>query len=313
MTIVLLVLKITGWILLAILILVVLLLAALLFIPFRYRLSVRLDDSPHINGSFSWLLHLVSVRVSYEDGRAGAILRVLFIRKRLFPAEEAADDAPGQKNKANIVQTETPDPTSENDSESAQKQTTEQEQEQAAAQEQTSEQNPKPNPSREDSHNSKRPPKKRPRLKDRLRIRMQRLQSGWRQIKETCKDAHSTLEKLQRIKDNVRCKDAFSHLKKELFRFLKMICPKKLRMDLRFSAGTPDVTGMILGVCAMFPVTYRKGASLAPDFESEQAYAKGFAELKGRIFLYQLVGILLRIISDKDCIYLYRRLGSLHK
>ncbi len=338
MTIVLMILKIAGCVLLAVLILLILLLAALLFVPFRYRLSVRLDDSSHIRGSFSWFLHLVSVRVSYEGGSAEAVLRILFFHRKLFPAEDAAEDVPERAHNKQKSAEEASTEAQENmekaaaeEQESAEEASSEAQEnmEKAAAETQENVEETQENieESAVEAHESaeeavagtveeadkKRRPKKRFRIKDALWEKLQSVKSACHQIREACKNIRDVADQLKKIKDHARCRSAFAHLKKELFRLLKIVCPKKLRMDLRFSAGSPDITGEILGVCAMFPITYRKGAFLAPDFEADHAYAKGFADLKGRIFLYQIVGMVLRILSDKDCIYLYRRLSALRK
>ncbi len=99
--------------------------------------------------------------------------------------------------------------------------------------------------------------------------------------------------------------EAVVHLKNEVLYLIKILLPKKSKVDAIFSTGSPDTTGQLFGVLAMFPVMYQKDWSLLPDFESDDAYFKGTFWGKGRVFGYQLLGIVLRILFDKKCMRLY--------
>lgn len=72
-----LILKIIGYILLAVLGLLLLLLFVVLFVPIRYRLTAEHGEKLKAEGRVSWLLHILHARISHLEG-------ILHIRVRLF-------------------------------------------------------------------------------------------------------------------------------------------------------------------------------------------------------------------------------------
>lgn len=111
--------------------------------------------------------------------------------------------------------------------------------------------------------------------------------------------------KLKKILTDEKNKEAVIHLKDEIIYLLKVLLPKKSKLDAAFSTGAPDTTGQLFGVLACFPSMYQKNWKLLPDFASDDMYFKGTFWGKGRIYGYQIVGIILRIIFDKNCRRLY--------
>lgn len=111
--------------------------------------------------------------------------------------------------------------------------------------------------------------------------------------------------KLKKILADEKNKDAVLHLKKEVVYLVKVLLPKKSKMDAVFSIGAPDLTGQAFGILACFPVMYQKAWKLIPDFEAEDIYFKGSFWGKGNVYGYQIFGIILRIVFDKNCRRLY--------
>lgn len=103
-------------------------------------------------------------------------------------------------------------------------------------------------------------------------------------------------------------KAAVKHLKEEGFLILKRVCPKKLKLNLEFSTGEPDTTGIALGIIAMFPVCYKNKWNIKCDFESEEAYAVGVFDISGHIFVISVLGAVIRIMLDKNCRRLYNKI-----
>ena len=84
------ILKILGILILVILGIILAVLLLVLFVPVRYRVDAAFDGKPGGGVLVSWLMHLVTVRVSY-DGNATALVKVLWFRifdKTVWPAEE---------------------------------------------------------------------------------------------------------------------------------------------------------------------------------------------------------------------------------
>ncbi len=117
--------------------------------------------------------------------------------------------------------------------------------------------------------------------------------------------------KLKRIVTDERNKQAVVHLKNELFNLIKILLPKKSKLNAEFSTGSPDTTGQLCGAIALFPVMYQKDWKLSPDFTAEEAYFKGDFRGKGRVCAFQLFGILLRIMFDKNCKRMYTMINKL--
>lgn len=85
------ILKVIGIILLVILALIIALILIVLFVPVRYRVHVRKEDSPlEAKGTFTWLLKLLRVEVRYRNKKGRADIKVLFftIKSIRIPAGE---------------------------------------------------------------------------------------------------------------------------------------------------------------------------------------------------------------------------------
>jgi len=66
MTVLLTILKVIGWILLGILGLILLTVLTVLLVPIRYWADGVWKEGKYIRGRVTWLLHLLSIRVTYE-------------------------------------------------------------------------------------------------------------------------------------------------------------------------------------------------------------------------------------------------------
>lgn len=102
-------------------------------------------------------------------------------------------------------------------------------------------------------------------------------------------------------------KKAFSNIWKQLEHLVVSVLPKRLKLWLKYSTGSPDTTGQVLGILAIFPVGYRNHWNIIPDFTAEEFYAEADFTVRGRIFGVQILALALRIILDKNCRRLYNR------
>ena len=130
-----------------------------------------------------------------------------------------------------------------------------------------------------------------------------------KQFKDKSEKIKNCIYKLKREYSDERNKAAFSHLKKELFIILKRICPRRLKLTMVYSTGSPDTTGISLGILACFPVGYTNRWRITPDFESENPYAKGSFDIKGHVIVISILAATLRILFDKNCRRLYNRIS----
>lgn len=134
--------------------------------------------------------------------------------------------------------------------------------------------------------------------KDSLFLR--NIQTFWKKGTRTCR-------KWYRFFNDEKNKKAFSNIWKQLEHLIVSVLPKRLKLWLKYSTGSPDTTGQVLGILAIFPVGYRNHWNIIPDFTAEEFYAEADFTVHGRIFGVQILALALRIILDKNCRRLYNR------
>ncbi len=91
---------------------------------------------------------------------------------------------------------------------------------------------------------------------------------------------------------------------KEVLYLLKKIKPKKVTGYLHFGFADPSLTGKLYGAACVFSPWYPGRLILKPDFEQE--VLEGQLYIYGRIRLCVLVGILVRLLLNKDARLMYR-------
>lgn len=137
-----------------------------------------------------------------------------------------------------------------------------------------------------------------------------RIQERIKRIITNIKTFFRNIQKYRRELEDARNQAALRHIRMELFRLLRYVMPHKMHLTAAFSTGSPDTTGQVLGILAMFPIGYQNRWNIQPDFTSEQFYIEGDTDLSGKIQLFHLVGIGLRLWRDKNCMRLYHRLSK---
>lgn len=312
------ILRVIGIILLVVLALILTVVLCVLFVPVKYRAVGSFDNTDiRANTHVSWFFHLFALHIEYADETDGYI-RLAFVKKRLFDDadsdyenDEKAAEASDDDVMDEAAKTETEDKVSENTGDEPQIPagesehiTDEQEEDECTAQthneqrtvndeNQQIKQQTKLTHQKTYKKRNKKPPKK----------------SHKKQFKDKSDKIKNCIYKLKREYSDERNKAAFSHLKKELFIILKRICPRRLKLTMVYSTGSPDTTGISLGILACFPVGYTNRWRITPDFESEKPYAKGRFDIKGHVIVISILAATLRILFDKNCRRLYNRIS----
>lgn len=270
------ILKVIGIILLVVLALILTALLCVLFVPVKYRAVGSFDNTDiRAKAHVSWLFHLFALHIEYAQETDGYI-RLAFVKKKLFDNYEALDD----DDMDEAAKTETEDKVSENTGD-------------------------EPKISADENQHIKQQTK----LTHQKRYKKRNKKSHKKQFKDKSEKIKNCIYKLKREYSDERNKAAFSHLKKELFIILKRICPRRLKLTMVYSTGSPDTTGISLGVLACFPVGYTNRWRITPDFESENPYAKGSFDIKGHVIVISILAATLRILFDKNCRRLYNRIS----
>lgn len=96
-------------------------------------------------------------------------------------------------------------------------------------------------------------------------------------------------------------KNAVLFLIKKTFWILSRIKPTVMEADLDFSLGDPALTGGATGIISLWPVCYGKKCRIIPDFESDDPYLWGSISLKGIVFLWHIVYLIISVYFNKDC------------
>lgn len=330
------ILKVIGIILLVVLALILTALLCVLFVPVKYRAVGSFDNTDiRAKAHVSWLFHLFALHIEYADETDGYI-RLVFVKKGLFADseyEEEVDsnneddeydekttdaDSLGDNYEAfnndvmdEAAKTETEDKVSESAGDGPQIPADESEH---ITDEQTE------NESTAQTHNEQRTVNdENQHIKQQTKLTHQKTykkrnkkppkKSHKKQFKDKPEKIKTGIDKLKREYSDERNKAAFSHLKKEIFIILKRICPRRLKLTMVYSTGSPDTTGISLGILACFPVGYTNRWQITPDFESENPYAKGSFDIKGHVIVISILAATLRILFDKNCRRLYNRIS----
>ncbi len=99
--------------------------------------------------------------------------------------------------------------------------------------------------------------------------------------------------------------NAFKHVKAEVFRFLKHIRPRYAKGHIYFGFEDPSITGKLLGVYYAIFKHDIKGFEVVPFFEEEKKDVD--VHLKGRLQLYVVALIGLKLYKDKDLMNIVRQ------
>lgn len=281
------ILKVIGIILLVVLALILTALLCVLFVPVKYRAVGSFDNTDiRAKAHASWLFHLFALHIEYADETDGYI-RLAFVKRKLFDDadsdyenDEKAAEASDDDVMDEAAKTETEDKVSENTGD-------------------------EPKISADENQHIKQQTK----LTHQKTYKKPHKKSHKKQFKDKSEKIKNCIYKLKREYSDERNKAAFSHLKKELFIILKRICPRRLKLTMVYSTGSPDTTGISLGILACFPVGYKNKWQITPDFESENPYAKGSFDIKGNVIVISILAATLRILFDKNCRRLYNRIS----
>lgn len=287
------ILKIIGIVLVVLLCILLVLILLVLFYPVKYRIFgtevYDKENKSDIHIRLSWIFHLIGVNVDI-DPELTAGLRILFVKKNLIKDSDTSNDDENDRND-NADDGSSYD-SGANDNESAQKVVKKDVIE--------TENNSSDNKDIYDNN---------------ISDNEDSYDSDDTSEEDTDTERDIKKEKIKRLTAKIKkilkddsCKEALNKIKTELINLLKAIMPYKLYLKAEFSAGSPDKTGMVLGILAMFPIGYKNKWKIRPDFEREEIYIDSEFDIKGHIFLYKILVIAIRVLVDKNCRKLYNEI-----
>ena len=310
------VLKIILMILGILLGILLLLLLAVLFVPIRYKAAGEVLEDTSVKAKVTWLLSAVGVHVSYDKEQDLKVwLRIFFWKKMLYEGEasEAEEEVLEEEvleseslhEAEDAIEDEAPKDTEDDQTEDDRKVAEDIDAKSGQDKEPSGEVESFGDDSEDDDSKDSRSASNKKVKKD---ASDEERTSDKNRKEKPGENIRRMIDRIKAFHYDDRDKAALSHIKDELIKLLKHLCPTKSRLDLKYSTGSPDTTGISLGVIAMFPIAYKNKWNIVPDFEAEEAYGKGSGWLKGRIYVYYLLLILLRLYRDKNCYRLYRKI-----
>lgn len=291
MSVILLILKIIGIILLSLLGLVLFLLCLILFVPVRYRLSGEIKEQVSVRAGVTWLLHLVSLRAAYQEGEFTLHLRIFGIQlkpRTKASLDEVEDDI---KEEVSVL-------TEETEGREPKKQA-------AEVKEPVDLQHPKETENvveKTETEGHKEG------ILSRVKGFFTAIKQKFFQIKSAILPLKDKISDIKNILTDENNKIAVGCAFRELRYMLRHFRFRKIDTDLQFSLGDPAKTGQALGGLCMIPILYQYNFHIVPDFEAENGYVRGTFEVKGRVRLVHFLVSLVRLWKQREVRILVKKI-----
>ena len=269
--ILLLILKIIGIIILAVLGIAFLLLGVVLFVPVRYSFEAETPgglDKLKLIGKATWLLSFATAHISYGDKKLDWKVRVLWKHFRAEDKSVEEQPAAGDENVSKSLE--------ESDCNDEELQT-------RAA------------PTEDDVQEQEE--KCRSNIFDKIRYTISNICDKIKKILET-KD-----KIIEFISDEVH-QAAFGRVTKEFIALIRYLRPRKLKGYIHFGFVEPYDTGRALALLSVLYPFYGEKIQIVPEFERE--VLEGHITMRGRAHVFPFVLTVCRLFLDKNVMTAYK-------
>ena len=126
-----------------------------------------------------------------------------------------------------------------------------------------------------------------------------------KRIKSKGEEAYKKGKRVKKLLDATATKNTLSLAKKQIFKIIKHILPRRIRGYVHYGLDDPSTTGEILAVISAFYPVISPHLEIVPDFNDKVLEAD--VHIKGRIHLIYIVGAALRILISPDTIRTIKR------
>jgi hypothetical protein len=123
---------------------------------------------------------------------------------------------------------------------------------------------------------------------------------------DTIKDIKDNVEYYVKLINLESTKEAFRLCKKQIFKLLKLLCPRKYRVNLHLGFDDPSKMGEILAIWGMLYPWHMGKIDIKPEFET--AVMEGNFTVKGRICIISIIKAACIIYFNKNIKLLIKRL-----
>ena len=297
-------LKIIGIILLIILGILVLSVCVVLFVPLRYQGKAEAKGtlgSVKAHLKFSWILHLVSGYVTYENKETKWQVRILW--KKLNVEKKVSQDT-STVEEADVEEADVGEATVEENENEIKKGECEKE---VFSEEASTEGEVEEGESSQDD-GSKECKAQKSRVKKRKKNIFEKIKYTFCDFCDKIKALIKKKEKLQDFLTNEIHHSAWRKLKQEIWRLLRFLKPKKLFLNLHFGFEDPSVTGKVLAALSMLYPFYLDHINLEPEFDEK--ILEGDAYIKGTVRGLHLLVVIWNLFFDKNIKTTYKAIKN---
>ena len=273
--ILLMILKVIGWLLLAILGLLLAVVCLVLFVPVPYRVWV--NGSPEDDPVICCKVKVFGIQVFPRKSK----------KAKAGDTTEAAETA--EPSEVTAAPQESPGVS--NDPETAAQQAA---QEESAAQPQhagTDTENTDNSDTSSDKNTDQNSAKKETETAQ---------PSEKKQEKKFSEGVRDTMKRIRTELTDEGNRRAVLHLLREVKKLLRHIGPRRIMADVSFSLGDPANTGYATAALSVCPFVYGKKCRITPDFVTEELYIRGWMDVRGHVRIVHVVAAGLRLLFDRD-------------
>lgn len=317
--IILLILKIAGIVLLSLLGILILLVLMVLFVPVRYNISADYHSRLTANIKISWLLNVLRLKASYANDlsvKAYAMFFKIFDnnsdkekKQKNKEGDKYIDDMYGADSSQETAGQYAAGRQNETSGAGNSQDTAVQVEALEADIKQHIESRSNNQHNEDDKHNRQsvsQPHKKKDiigrlkaalnSVKDKLISIKSKFKKLLKAIVDKKRSAWKKINDLKVIINDEENKELVRLIKKELKELIREITPVKYDVNVRYGCEEPYMTGRILGVIAVIYGITGVRFNITPEFE--QKVLEGDIYMKGRVRIYRLLLIALRVYKN---------------
>ena len=280
------ILKFIGIALLCILALIVILILLVLFSPINYKAKILYDKKAEITFKASYIFRIFVLNISYKETLDYSFKIFGFKYLPKSKKEEASDESFENFEhdyEEDVYEHDVEDKTYNTDNK-----------EEPISYEEAVRFEPKEYEVK--AHKKKK--KKRKKIPFNERIK-----DFFRKIKRKFKNISKRNDRILRNLRDERHAAALRTLWELVIKLLKHILPRKIRGNVKFGFEDPATTGDVLVYVSLFYPMYYRSVKLVPVFNENIMLAD--LDIKGRIGIYYLIYIVLKLYLDKNIMRLY--------
>ena len=273
-------------ILLIILGLLVLSICIVLFVPLKYlgkAESFGTVDSIKAQLKFSWLLHLISGYVYFENKETKWQIRILWKKLNVEAEPKKSEELVEDKSTEEAAEESVNQEAVENDSV----------QEETICEESTKKS------IKQEKSSAKTEKKQKKGILEKIKYTFQT-------ICDKIKVLMKKKEELQAFLADEIHHLAWKRLKRETWRLLKFLKPKKLILNLHFGFEDPAITGKVLAGLSMLYPLYTDHINIEPEFDEK--ILEGDAYIKGNVRGMHLLIVICNLFFDKNIKATYKEI-----